>query len=897
MVDNAGHIATPNGQSLLVGATDKVYLQEAGGNSDVRGLLVEVQTGGAVNNHGSINVGKGNATLLGYAVNQDGLVSAQTSVRVNGTIRLLARENAQTLREDQSFALKATSTRRATAGDDGLGDRAAVILGAGSVTQILPDSADTATAVDSQAQQRSHIEVQGNTVQMEGTLTPALSQGARETEGASIRAPSGQVELTATEHPDDPGRQGISNDSRIYLAPGSHIDVAGIRNVSLHIERNVVAVELHSNELRDSPLQHQGLLNGKTIAVDIRQGTPIADISGAVAQISRTINERSTSGGTVALHSEGDVISRTVVDIAGGSVDYRDGHIQTTQLVGDDGQIVDISQADPNRRYVATLGDLALHHSRWGITERWSVNGPIAQGVFAAGYSEAKDAGSVDIQANRLLLDGRVTALTRLDLQQRAAAMPLGGALSIDLGKAPDSQQDIILQALAAATELALTEPFPQEAEHPVPLLLTANRFLEDGLNRLTFKTNGVVSVAANARVPLRAGGSLSATGGEIHVAGAIDVSAGKVVLQTQLTSATYGQLSGGVVLEPSARIDVSGTFVNDTGTFQTQQQFLPVTIDGGGVSIKTNQGDLNVASGASIRADGGAWLDQRGRTNAGRGGNIALEAAGIDGANLRLDGEVSAYGLQQGGQLSLTSNEILLGDGPADATAQIVSNQQTPLRLLADFFTGSGFSQYHLFSNLNGIRVEDGAKIHPTTANLEFIGDPRLQPSGSDMSAFARPVLLPEMLRQPASISLSLAQTTGRGRDDAALTVGTDARLATDPRGTISLVSDASIIVQGAVEALAGAVNLTVTPPQSSLEPGFLPNQGVWLDAGSRINVRGTTLLQPDALGLRRGEVLAGAVSPLPPTVALSSQPTVQFWTLLAQRLCWICPVQCVAA
>ncbi|MDZ4149591.1 filamentous hemagglutinin N-terminal domain-containing protein, partial [Methylicorpusculum sp.] len=88
-ITNAGTIETPDGQTILAAATDKVYLQEASDDPDVRGLLVEVGTGGDVNNVGKIIAERGNASLIGFAVNQKGIASATTSVQLNGSVRLL----------------------------------------------------------------------------------------------------------------------------------------------------------------------------------------------------------------------------------------------------------------------------------------------------------------------------------------------------------------------------------------------------------------------------------------------------------------------------------------------------------------------------------------------------------------------------------------------------------------------------------------------------------------------------------------------------------------------------------------------------------------------------------------------------------------------------------------
>ena len=448
----------------MVAAADKVYLQEAGSDSKLRGLVVEVGTGGDVNNFGKVVAERGNATLMGFAVNQNGRVSASTAVQVNGSVRLLAREGAATRREGDRWLLEPKKTTRTTDLGDGLGQQAKVTLGAGSVTEAVPDVADRRTAVDSQTQDPSRVEVMGHTVHLQ--------------EGATLRSPSGEVSLTATEAPDQPGLPNTKNSSRIYIEKGASIDVAGLRNVSLPMERNVAEVELRSNELRDSPLQKNGILYAKKVKVDLRKGTPIADISGAEERVARTVEERSTEGGKLELVSEGDAVLKqgSIVDYSGGSVAYGDGYINTTQLLSQ-GEMIDIGDADPNRLYDGILGDVTKAFPRWNIVRRWRMTGLSELGRFEKGYVEGRDAGAFDVRANALLLDGELRAQAINGLHQREPSQRArGGELSIDLARAPDSTQGVIFQAQTAASDLGPDDrlpPNPDHAEEVTPLVFT----------------------------------------------------------------------------------------------------------------------------------------------------------------------------------------------------------------------------------------------------------------------------------------------------------------------------------------------------------------------------------------------------------------------------------------
>jgi filamentous hemagglutinin len=89
-VTNGGALSAPDGQVILA-AGSKAYLQ-ADADPTLRGLVVEVDQGGTAWNQmtGSIATSRGNVTMVGLAVNQEGRVSATTSVSANGSIRLEA---------------------------------------------------------------------------------------------------------------------------------------------------------------------------------------------------------------------------------------------------------------------------------------------------------------------------------------------------------------------------------------------------------------------------------------------------------------------------------------------------------------------------------------------------------------------------------------------------------------------------------------------------------------------------------------------------------------------------------------------------------------------------------------------------------------------------------------
>ena len=374
-IENKGSLtADAQGQIIMAASQDKVYLQAADSESPFAGLVVEVETGGKVTNAGDILARQGNVTLAGFAVNQQGRISATTSVSVNGSIRLLAQEKHDTV----GGKLVGTKTTRGNDLGDGLGTEAKLNFAGDSVTQVVADS-DGGSAIDEQDQPQSYIEASGHTVSMQS--------------GSAIVAPAGKVNITATDKPQSP-LQGTSG--RIFMDTGAVIDVSGSANVAVPIERNVAEISVQSFELRDAPLQKTGPLKGETVKIDLRKGSKIVDTSGAESRISRGIEERLGTGGEINLTSSGDVVinSGAKIDISGGSVDYQDGYISTTKLLTEYGRVVDISDADPNERYVGIFGIVNEDHEKWGVYKEWNILDQFASAQFEAGYAEGLAAGS-----------------------------------------------------------------------------------------------------------------------------------------------------------------------------------------------------------------------------------------------------------------------------------------------------------------------------------------------------------------------------------------------------------------------------------------------------------------------------------------------------------------------
>ncbi|MCQ8103515.1 filamentous hemagglutinin family protein [Methylomonas sp. SURF-2] len=889
-IENRGDVSSAGGQVVMAAATDKVYLQEAPlpsedpnadpvANSDVRGLLVEVKTGGKVENLGNISADRGNVTLVGFAVNQNGRVSATTATNVNGTIRLLARENGTAQLIAGKTQLIPGSTTRVADNGDGLGTSARVSFGENSKTEILPEveyGVETRTvqgsapvevvvektAIDAQPQPQSRIEAVGHKVHVKS--------------GANITAPGGKVELTATRAPANPVADNSAvNDSRVLIDSGARIDVSGIDTVTRSMESNVIEVELRNFELKDAPLQKDGVLKNEKVSIDIRQGSPLTDIGPTVAGIKRTIAERLTEGGDIVLRSEGDVIVEkgAVLDVSGGFITYLDGYINTSKLISN-GRLIDIGVADPLRRYDGIYGQYTDSSEKWGAaaTRTWYASGPFSLGRFERGYVEGKNAGSLTIRANQVVLEGQLLAKAVNGRYQREIAdQARGGILNINTRFNDNNVQSVEFTTTPAQPlNLGIDDVLP--GGYGNVLAFQAGSLLSGGFSDVSINSNGKITVNRNVDLRLADGGSVTAANGSVeHVGGSLRLVGGQIDIQGRISGAgarvdlntvlvtPAANVNGDIVIGPAAVVDLQGNWVNDFVT--------PANLDGKSIAIEGGKfsatmagasgGSLLLQKGSVIDVSGGAQVRADRTLRAGKAGSVTLvakpEVENV-GANIELRGLINGYGIGQGGRFVLVANSVRVRrEEELDNSPGI-----KPLQLTADFFGRGGFADYEIGANLNGLSVESGAVINLSQSNRILNNSFLQQANAAGIAGFSRVGRLAEQFRAAGSLKLSSDHSAG-SNPAANLTLAQGAAIVADPLSKIELVSDSGLIVDGRIQTAGGSVQLSIIPDQSNLDPQYQATQGIWLGANARINVAGSARVMTDALGRRYGEVFDG--------------------------------------
>ncbi|MBL4608490.1 MAG: filamentous hemagglutinin N-terminal domain-containing protein [Pseudomonadales bacterium] len=732
---NNGLISTPDGQTILAAAKEEVYLA-ASTDPDLRGLFVEVNGGGSVTNGGQIIAERGNISILGMAINQEGTLRATTSVEVNGSIRLLARDTVTfqdksktgskdeyfwgTATVDEQLELSSGSTSFPYAVPTKTGS---VTFSAGSVSEVIPDeSTENKLATKGQDQRISHIDVMGNEVTVKSN--------------AALRATGGKIQLAALANPslkkgEEFNANAANETTSLIIEEGAIIDVSGSDKAVLDMSRNQLELKLASNELRDSPLQKEGILSGENIYVDIRESEKIAiaDISGAVDKIERSIYERLASGGSVDLLSTGDMQVQTnaTIDVSGGSVAYQSGYIFESKLVSN-GELIPISKADPLRPYQAILNQGERLNETWKVIEHFDDYILGGEGVYVAAYRQGMDAGGVNITANpagvqkTFQFDGNVIADTYIGPYQRNHDnRPYGGELNLDFQLANSGIANIVI----ASEELfrqSLVKKLAQNADDSIPQVFISDSLVKGSVDSLSIKSNADLYVDGSANIEMDGGGSLLLeTYDTLSFAGKISNHGGDVLLKASPENRGNPSPETKIEIKSGAKIDVSGLWVNDVKLPDERITLAPIDINAGNISLDA-YGSLIVEAGSVIIADGGAHLNNKGKLSAGAGGELSLSAGNFDNnpdAMLDIDSgaELRSMALYDGGTLSLTARGFQIGGSAVDKNS--VRADTNRLLLEFDQFKTGGFKKYVLAAKQSGVEFVTTDEA-PSTLLLE---------------------------------------------------------------------------------------------------------------------------------------------------------------------------------
>lgn len=817
-VTNSGVINTPDGQTILA-AGKQVYLMDS---EDPAGLLVEVNSGGTSTNLGEIVAQRGNVTLVGLAVNQQGRISASTSVRANGSIHLLARDTV-TLENGTN---KPLATRGGV-----------LTVGQGSQTNIDVETSDKEEVLDAQTLTPSRVLMSGGVISIDGSI---VAHGGEVTATAAFNPTLTASAATASS---------VVDAARIYLGENALIDVSGVDAIA-PMSRHQLEIQLFSEQLKDTPILRDGPLFGETIFVDARKGTALTDIDPFLALKGKTIAERMSAGGTVTLDAtRGDVLTANgaVVDVSGGSVTYEAGFVKESSLVYN-GKTIVISAAERNTPYQGVTDSFSVINEKWNVIRNWKLNGG-GNGTYFKQYTDGSDAGTVNVTASHAVLDAEFKAKTGASYTQRTD-LPQGGAFNLTipagLGGVPAALSMVDRLSETLADGFAPVGEFNETTQK-----FESGNDLTQALNEKTeveasLFDNGFTSVSLNSR-----------SGGAISVDTSVDASP-----ESSLTISTLGNVSinrdiiiaggnvdvsgGSIAVADGVTISTAGLYTNDTPGISDAPDAL-IAIDGGDIKLSA-VGTTTLGQGSVVDASAGAWMTADGELKGGKGGNITL-----DGVERIADGQVRSYGFSKGGTLAVSTllNSKIGGVNPGLADTFWLSER---------FFTQGGFSGYSITNSLadKTMTVGDDTRtvIQPLMQTLVANRGVGLLKSGTDMANVAHAELLPEEQRTPASIALTSNGT---------LTVTENTEIRTDaPRssdvqgGAISLSSTGQMTILGDLIAPSGSISAAVTGAMERY--GYDNTLSLYVGENATLSATGVyALAAPDGSGLLNGEVLDG--------------------------------------
>ena len=900
-IDNEGEITSPDGQVILAAGQQVGFTAHPSADPSLRGLDVAI---GAADNgtalaagnpaldtvtngqNGLIYAPEGDVTVTAPSIVQNGIIESTTSVALNGRIDLLAMSGLTYSNSAQSFV--------ATQGD-GTSSGGTITLGQGSLTEILPDYSSTDTEVGTSLALPSQIYVEGASFQMlsnaeiiapNATTTfgiGILNTPIVATSGATsnplaedVGAESGLGQSTTLASPATPADYlTLANPSQVgqvTMADGSLIDVSGSSDVEASVLENIISVQLTAAVLENSPLQRDGTLHGDTVTVDITQtgtnadgstwvGSPIGDLSGYANLIEHNVGELTINGGSVNINTNGSVNleAGSTINVSGGSIAYQGADVQTTNLVASDGQIVNISQANPDTVYNGIYTGSTSSSAKWGVSQTISPSLGVNE-TFDPGYVQGGNGGSLTINAPSMTLGGSLYGNTTQGARQQSSP-PTASKLNLNIAvSTPGVNPPVVNFVIQAATDAASADPST--------VSLSSDLFGVDGFSNATIDTgSGNITVASDAVIAAVPGGSLNFTAANVYIKGQIDVPSGSVSITalpkdpldtTQGNPTTYNPAIGNVEVYTGASINTTGLIFDELSG--TAPGTLPFSVNGGSISISSAV--TKIDAGSSIDASGGLARSATGVIHDGNGGNISIAASfnGLEGnadGQLVLDGSLSAYGIGQGGSLSLTAPAVIVDNG-SSTTAQVFPANATPLTLNQDFFSQGGFSNISLVGSA-GVQILGGTTIAPVLT--EEVADTVSGQFGVSLVSSAQ---LPAFPAAPVNLSFSAPGSSGNYI--ATLSLDANASIVTAPTANVKL-SGELVDIEGNVTAPGG--NITITGGSTS-SLGLAGQAGIFvppvvtvhLGSDATLSVTGEELTTPTEYGnqvFNTGEVLNG--------------------------------------
>lgn len=888
-VTNNGTLTSPNGQIILAAGLQVGVAAHASTDPSLRGLDVYVGAvtdpasalspyAGTATNNGIIEIARASALITGKSVIQNGVIDSSTSVSLNGRIDLLANYNAvSNTAYDPASSNSGTPFLFRAAGS--------ISLGENSVTRILPEIESDETVIGSELALRSQINLQGKTVHL-GKDATILAPNAI----ANILAgdwnyiPSGTL----------PSSTFLTTNGQVYLDEGSLINLAGTVDATASVTQNLITLELRGSELAVAPLQRDGELRGQTITVDLGRsgeyegrfwvGTPLADLTGYVGLIQRNVGQLTTAGGTLNLSAGGSVVIQngSTIDVSGGWTNFTGGYVETTQLISGN-RLVDIAEALPGEVYSGIFGSrVTVTHQAWGVTESFGIGVIPGTSRYQQSYTQGSAGGNLTIAAPSMALDGSLIGRTiagETQINKTPVSNQLPPAANFSLlfqgqtlvNNAPylhyPTPPSIIfgeesdqLSVPAFATD-ASGNPVALPGERSSTVHLSQKFISESGFGSFNISNpDGNILVKEGTHLDIGPRGSLTLSSSNIDIQGGITAAGGSLSFNVYNISPYQSSLiTDGTLLPPNpglGNFTLGSNSSLSTAGLISDARVSPSTLplaNGGSINIRTYSADL--AEGSVIDVSGGYAMGPDGTGTFGNAGQITIRTGqdindnqrGVLGGGLNLASTLLGYSGAKAGSLTIQSQSVQIGGTTAPPGT---------LHLQPEFFNEGGFGTFTLAGiagpgSSPALLVAPDTVVAPIVQSLSLVTGPP-----GDFSLSLKVFENLPGVRPAANIHLT---APGVGANTGEVVISENSVIRTEPGGSISVTGN-TVAILGSLIAPGGNINIGGSSnTAAALGDPSQPLITTYIGSKAVISAAGATILLPDILGRRTGQVLDG--------------------------------------
>ena len=866
-VVNEGSISTPQGQTILAAGLQVGIRAHDSSDPSLRGLdiwvgAVDPTSYSAINN-GDISAERGNIMMVGKQVQQNGVARSTTSVALNGRIDLIASYGAVS---NPNF------DNSGSTGGYGLPIfisqfTGVLTLGAGSVTQVVPNYADSSKIPGTKLPAISQINLLGQAIHVGknsfvtatgGSITAKAGQWTYRDVGnnRTIFDSTGAVEAGLSTNFNGSTQIFLFDTGQIYLDAGAVVDASGTTNAWVPLEQNILSVQLRGSELADSPVQRTSPVRGQSLVVDLRAtgnyggrtwiGTPLGDLSGYANLVSRDVAQLTTQGGTVSMQAGSAVVvqSGATIDVSGGFLRNQGGTIQTSRLLRG-ANLIDIANATPGVKYdgIYNGATTTVSSAKWNVSKTFNIALCPTGGYTTGAYNQGVVGGAISLTAPTLVVSGKlmgqvVTGPRQLDSPPAQASLTLSfrGQTRIVLSTTDISIIDS--SPYPPTVEFAKTSPDTLAPEFqlvglaPVPItgslaervVLGADLYsnLGSGFGSVTVNNpDGDFRLPAGVNLAIPANGGLSVSAKNVTLDGKIVAPGGTISISAynyspftyQYLKAT-GALSnvaapaivagrGNITLGSAGSINVSGMIIDERPT-ATQPFDLARTLNAGSVTLEGF--NVALATGSDIDASAGVKSNASASLSYGKAGSISLLAGKDPALSTSIGGRLVLDGTVEG--YAIDKAPSFGGSLTLQSTlVQIGGNNTSMDTLLLDpaFFRRGGFTNYKIQGI--GQRNTDGSYA----PSVFVVPDTSINPIAWSLRQQRGPTLAfkpalrsNEGDRAPASITLSAI-----GSDDPFTTSYVEALgiVVVGERSLITTDAGASVSIAGDAVDLQGDI------------------------------------------------------------------------------------------